>query len=81
MHKQRVWLLQFCPLDAKQIHKTFGARTNVFLSKSDLLKFVTDCDVYRNVDIEKLDKSDTADAEYTGVCKVGKLYVFHTIIR
>ena len=78
---QRVWLLQFCPKDAKLIHRTFGARTDVFLSKDDILKFITEAGVYENVNFRQLEMSDTSDAEYTGVCKEGKLYIFHTTIK
>jgi hypothetical protein len=79
MDKQRVWLLQFCPLKANEIHKTFGARTDVFFSKGEVLRFVTGSSVYQNVNLKQLDMSDTSDAEYTN--NKGKLYIFHTTIR
>jgi len=79
MDKKRVWLLQFCPLNANDIHKTFGARTDVFLSKGEIIRFVTESSVYQNVNLMQLDMSDTSDAEY--VNNKGKLYIFHTTIR
>ena len=79
MNKQRIWLLQFCPLKASQIHKTFGARTDAFLSKGEIMRFVTESNVYQNVNTKQLDLSDTSSAEYLN--DKGKLYIFHTTIR
>ena len=80
MDKIDVWLLQFSQSYFNLIPSTFEARTDIFLSKEDLMTFVSESGIYQNVDVQQLMENETASANYKGVCNDGKLYIFHATV-